>query len=180
MRRRTLLKTAAASLLAAPAIAQPAKTAHLALCAAGESDGAGTPSSPPQSSPGNHGYYVFDTLYSNPMDGQPRPQMAEGHEISADGRTWRIRLREGLKFHDNSPVRAVDCVASIQRWSKRDPFGQLVGKVVGNLGRAGRPHSRIEADPAIPAARDRARQGGTPRSHSSCPSVWPRPTRTCR
>ncbi|WP_439598561.1 ABC transporter substrate-binding protein [Falsiroseomonas sp.] len=73
-----------------------------------------------------HGYHVYDTLYA--LDGRlrPQPQMAEGHEVSADGRIWRIRLREGLKFHDGSPVRAVDCAASLARWAKRDPFGQIL------------------------------------------------------
>jgi peptide/nickel transport system substrate-binding protein len=129
MHRRTLLKTAAASLLPAPAIAQPAKTTTLRFVPQANLT-ALDPIFTTAIVTGNHGYYVFDTLYSNPMDGQPRPQMAEGHDISADGRTWRIRLREGLKFHDNTPVRSADCVASIQRWGKRDPFGQLVTKVV--------------------------------------------------
>jgi peptide/nickel transport system substrate-binding protein len=77
-----------------------------------------------------HGYHVYDTLYA--VDGQqrPRPQMAEGHEASADGRAWRIRLREGLKFHDGEPVRARDCAASLARWSKRDPFGQILAASV--------------------------------------------------
>ena len=35
-------------------------------------------------------------------------------------------LRDGLKFHDGTPVLARDCVASIQRWGKRDAFGQAV------------------------------------------------------
>ncbi|MBO1074600.1 ABC transporter substrate-binding protein [Roseomonas marmotae] len=71
----------------------------------------------------NHGYMVYDTLYA--MDSQFRiqPQMAEGHEVTDDGRTWTIRLREGLKFHDGEPVRARDCVASIRRWAARDGFG---------------------------------------------------------
>ena len=34
----------------------------------------------------NHGYYVFDTLYGGDLDLKPQPQMAEGHEISADGK----------------------------------------------------------------------------------------------
>ncbi len=94
MRRRTLLTSAAASLLAAPAIAQRASVLRFI----------------PQSNlvsldpiwttatvTANHGYYVYDTLYA--MDGKSRakPQMAEGHETSADGRVWRIRLRDGLR-----------------------------------------------------------------------------------
>ena len=46
----------------------------------------------------NHGYYVFDTLYSVGPDGISHPQMAEGHTVSDDKLTWRIRLREGLCF----------------------------------------------------------------------------------
>ncbi|WP_158746456.1 ABC transporter substrate-binding protein [Acidisphaera sp. L21] len=133
MLRRTLLKTAAASVLAAPAIAQPAKIPTLRFVPQANLT-ALDPIFTTAIVTGNHANYVFDTLYSNPMDGQPRPQMAEGHEVSADGRVWRIRLREGLKFHDNTPVRAADCVASIQRWAKRDGFGQLIAKVVDTWG----------------------------------------------
>ena len=76
----------------------------------------------------NHGYYVFDTLFGGDLTLKPRPQMAEGFERSADGRTYRIKLREGLQFHDGTPVRAIDCVASLKRWCVRDTFGQLLAK----------------------------------------------------
>ena len=71
----------------------------------------------------NHGYMVFDTLYG--MDGsfQPQLQMLAGQAIDDDGKRWTLTLREGLRFHDGSPVLARDCVASIRRWAKRDPFG---------------------------------------------------------
>ena len=80
-----------------------------------------------------HGYCVFDTLYG--VDGQmhPKPQMAEGAETSADGRTWLIRLREGLRFHDGEPVRAQDCAASLARWSQRDTYGQTLGAAVDSF-----------------------------------------------
>jgi peptide/nickel transport system substrate-binding protein len=74
----------------------------------------------------NHGYHVFDTLYAVDPQYRPQPQMAEGHDISPDGREWRIRLREGLRFHDTTPVRAQDCIASLTRWSQRDGLGQLL------------------------------------------------------
>ena len=83
-----------------------------------------------------HGYCVFDTLYG--VDGQLRaqPQMAEGATVSDDGRTWSIRLRDGLRFHDGTPVRATDCAASLERWSKRDTFGQTLARAVDTFGAA--------------------------------------------
>jgi peptide/nickel transport system substrate-binding protein len=131
MRRRTLLKSAAASLLTAPAIAQPASTATLRFVPQANLTLL-DPVFTTATVTSNHGYYVFDTLYSVGPDGLPRPQMAEGHTISDDKLTWRIRLRDSLFFHDNSPVRATDCIASIQRWSVRDPFGQVLAASVDN------------------------------------------------
>jgi peptide/nickel transport system substrate-binding protein len=83
-----------------------------------------------------HGYYVFDTLYSADSQMRPQPQMAEGHTVSDDGLVWHIRLREGLLFHDNTPVRGIDCAASLERWSKVDAFGQLLGSAVASWGAA--------------------------------------------
>jgi peptide/nickel transport system substrate-binding protein len=128
MHRRSLLGGAAglaAASLAAPGVAQPARTATLRFVPQANLtalDPIWTSAIVTQM----HGYHVFDTLYA--VDGrlQARPQMAEGHEVSADGRTWRIRLREGLFFHDGEPVRAADCAASLARWAKRDPFGQTL------------------------------------------------------
>ena len=54
---------------------------------------------------------------------QPHPQMVAGHVVSGDGRQWDLTLREGLRFHDGTPVLARDAVASIQRWWRRDTFG---------------------------------------------------------
>ena len=128
MRRRTLLQ-GAAGLLAAPAIAQPAKSATLRFVPQANLTLL-DPVFTTATVTSNHGYYVFDTLYSNGPDGQPHPQMAAGHEISDDKRTWRIRLRDGLFFHDGEPVRPADCIASIKRWAIRDPFGQLLAAAI--------------------------------------------------
>ena len=74
----------------------------------------------------NHGFMVFDTLYGIDNAYQPHPQMAAGHTISADQLQWDITLRDGLRFHDNTPVLARDCVASLNRWGKRDAFGSVL------------------------------------------------------
>ncbi len=81
----------------------------------------------------NFGFMVWDTLYGLDETLTPRPQMCAGHEVSADGLVWRFRLREGLRFHDGVPVRAADCIASIQRWSRRDGFGQVLARQLDAL-----------------------------------------------
>ena len=129
MRRRSLLQ-GAAGLLAAPALAQPAKSATLRFVPQANLTLL-DPVFTTATVTSNHGYYVFDTLYSNGPDGTAHPQMAEGHDISDNKLTWRIRLRDGLRFHNGEPVRASDCIASIKRWSVRDGFGQLLAAAVG-------------------------------------------------
>ncbi|SDR48871.1 peptide/nickel transport system substrate-binding protein [Rhizobiales bacterium GAS191] len=74
----------------------------------------------------NHGYLVFDTLYGQDSSFRVQPQMVEGAVTEPDGLIWRLTLRDGLLFHDDTPVLARDCVASIRRWAKRDAFGQTL------------------------------------------------------
>lgn len=74
----------------------------------------------------NHGYLVYDQLLAVDSNFVPRPQMAAGWTTEDDGKRWIFTLRPGLRFHDNEPVRAADCVASIRRWGARDSLGQSV------------------------------------------------------
>jgi peptide/nickel transport system substrate-binding protein len=71
----------------------------------------------------NHAFMVYDTLFGQDGQYRPSPQMLESFTTENDGKTWTLTLRPGLLFHDNEPVRARDCVASLQRWGKRDAFG---------------------------------------------------------
>src|SRR6266851_5300691 len=74
----------------------------------------------------NHGYMVFDTLFAIDAEFAPHPQMVGDHQVSADKLTYNFKLRDGLGFHDGSPVRGVDCVASLKRWMARDGLGQAL------------------------------------------------------
>jgi peptide/nickel transport system substrate-binding protein len=70
-----------------------------------------------------HSAMVFDTLYGLDTNFKAQPQMVEGHVVENDGKTWRLTLREGLRFHNGEPVRATDVVASLARWGAKDSFG---------------------------------------------------------
>jgi peptide/nickel transport system substrate-binding protein len=126
MQRRDFLKTSAAavatSTLGAPAIAQSAAKTLRFVPQANLT--APDPIWTTATVAINHGYMVWDTLYGINNATVAQPQMVAGHEISDDKLTWTFTLRDGLLFHDNEKVRAADCVTSIARWSKRDPFGQ--------------------------------------------------------
>src|SRR5688572_2463767 len=76
----------------------------------------------------NHGYMVYDTLFSIDEKFQVKPQMVDKWEMSKDGLTYTFTLRDGLKFHDGQPVKSADCIASIERWSKRDALGQKLAE----------------------------------------------------
>jgi len=81
----------------------------------------------------NHGYMVFDTLFAIDAEFAPHPQMVGDHSVSADQLTYQFKLRDGLGFHDGSPVLGVDCVASVKRWMARDGHGQSIAAVLDEI-----------------------------------------------
>ena len=72
------------------------------------------------------GLHVFDMLFAMNEQGEIKPQMVDSWEVSADKLNWTFRLRGGLKWHDGTAVTASDCVASLKRWSVRDPLGKML------------------------------------------------------
>ena len=76
---------------------------------------------------------VWDTLYGLDATLQPQRQMVESEEVSDDGLVWTFRLRPGLKFHDGEPVLSKDVVASLTRWTARDPMGLMIKAIQNEL-----------------------------------------------
>lgn len=74
----------------------------------------------------NHAYMVWDTLFALDANNAPQPQMVDTWTVSDDKLTYTFKLREGLKWHDNTPVRAADCVASVKRWAAKDGMGRAL------------------------------------------------------
>ena len=51
------------------------------------------------------GFMVYDTLFAPDAKGVFKPQMVDTWSVSDDRLTWRFTVRDGLRFHDGTPVR---------------------------------------------------------------------------
>jgi peptide/nickel transport system substrate-binding protein len=81
----------------------------------------------------NHGYMIYDTLFALDGNLEVKPQMVDKWTVSPDQLTWTFTLRDGLEFHDGTPVTADDVVPSLKRWSVRLPLGQLLWSKVAEV-----------------------------------------------
>jgi peptide/nickel transport system substrate-binding protein len=139
MRRRDLLKTAAAAVLTsgvAPRLGRGAdRTKTLVFVGVADLsvlDPVVTGFRPTR----NAAYLVFDTLYGIDTEWKAQPQMVEGHIVEEDGLTWTLKLRDRLRFHDKEPVLARDVVASIHRFAPRVSFANALMDATDELSAA--------------------------------------------
>lgn len=58
---------------------------------------------------------VIEGLYKTDADGKLVPWLATGDEVSADGLTHTLTLREGVKFSDGKPLTAADVKFSLEQ-----------------------------------------------------------------
>jgi peptide/nickel transport system substrate-binding protein len=123
MKRRTLLGTAAAA-LATPSVIRSAQAQSQRLLRFVPQADLANPD-PVWSTTviaAEHAFLIFDQLYGLDEGLLPQKQMVGGEEVSSDGLTWILTLRDGLAFHDGAPVRAADCIQSILRAARRTPI----------------------------------------------------------
>jgi peptide/nickel transport system substrate-binding protein len=98
----------------------------------------------------DHGYLIYDTLYGTDAAFQPQPQLAAGHVFENDGKLCTVTLRDGLTFHDDTPIRAQDCVASLMRWMQVAPMGQTLRTVLDELSAPNDRQLRFRLKQAFP------------------------------
>ncbi len=81
----------------------------------------------------NHVMMVFDTLFALDASGAAQYQMLAGHTVDPDQKVWTLTLRDGLLFHDGTPVLGRDVVASLRRWGAKDAYGQALMAATDDL-----------------------------------------------
>ncbi|MFR7750497.1 MAG: ABC transporter substrate-binding protein, partial [Collinsella sp.] len=59
---------------------------------------------------------VVEPLFGLDSDYEPQPVLAKDYEVSDDGLTYTIKLREGVTFHNGKELGSEDVVASMNRW----------------------------------------------------------------
>ncbi len=78
--------------------------------------------------------HIFETLYTFDKEWKTTPLLAESlPEISADGKTYTIKLRAGIKFHDGSDMASDDVVASLDRWIKVASRGKQAASFIDKI-----------------------------------------------
>ncbi|PWJ84341.1 extracellular solute-binding protein (family 5) [Mesorhizobium loti] len=81
----------------------------------------------------DYGAAIYDTLFAFDSKFMPQPQMVGKFDVSDDKNIYMFELRDGLVWHDGTPVTAADCVASIRCWGQVAPGGQLIMALASDI-----------------------------------------------
>ena len=81
---------------------------------------------------------IGDPLYAIAPGGQIQPRLAVAlPQVSADGLTVRVGLRQGVRFHDGTPFNAAAMVFTLQRFLAIGKLSYLLGDRVQSVGAIG-------------------------------------------
>ena len=84
---------------------------------------------------------IGDPLYAINARGQLEPRLALAPpQVSADGLTARVELRQGVRFHDGTPFNAAAMVFTLERFLAIGKLSYLLGDRVSGV-RAVRPYT---------------------------------------
>ncbi|HEV8473351.1 MAG TPA: ABC transporter substrate-binding protein, partial [Methylomirabilota bacterium] len=78
-------------------------------------------------------WHIYEGLYTYDRAYNAAPLLAESHSVGDGGRTYTIKLRRGVKFHNGKELTSADVVASLKRWGKLATPGKAVWRNVEGL-----------------------------------------------
>ncbi|MEO0938015.1 MAG: ABC transporter substrate-binding protein [Pseudomonadota bacterium] len=122
----------ASSMLATQAKATPVAGGDYRMgVQGGESTNSQDPASWASDVPISAGGLWGETLVQVQPDGSAAGQVAESWESSADAKTWRFKVRNGIAFSNGKPVTAEDVMRTMERHSNEDSKSGALGIVQG-------------------------------------------------
>ncbi|MBA2277257.1 MAG: hypothetical protein H0W06_05780 [Chloroflexia bacterium] len=84
-------------------------------------------------------WHMFEALFTFDAEYNTVPMLAQGSEVSADGLTTTITLRQGVPFHDGTEMVAADVIASFNRWAEVSSLGLAIAPFLQEV---------VEVDPS--------------------------------
>lgn len=78
-------------------------------------------------------YHVYCRLYTFDDTMKPVPELVAGEEISDDGLTWRLTLRDGATFHDGTPVTAEAVKYMIERMRDKGGSQRVLFQAISDI-----------------------------------------------
>ncbi|MGK9234357.1 ABC transporter substrate-binding protein [Inquilinus limosus] len=144
MRRLLLSLLVAAALVPGAAVADPVKGGKIDVATIGE-----PPTLDPMANTGDLlgmiTQHVYETLFTFDGEWRLQPLLAEAMPaISDDGRTYDIKIRPGVTFHDGEKLTAADVVASLERWMRVASRGKQAAPMIESVAATGDLSVRIK------------------------------------
>lgn len=66
----------------------------------------------------NVSLHMYESLFTRDEAANPKPELAEGVDVAADGMTYTFKLRSGVRFHNGKIMTSADARASMQRYAR--------------------------------------------------------------
>jgi len=80
---------------------------------------------------------IYETWVEQRTDGKIVPYLLKSFEHSADNKTWLLTVRDGIKFHDGTPVDADALLINLQALRGALYINGLIGKTPKSTGKLG-------------------------------------------
>jgi len=78
--------------------------------------------------------HIYETLFTFDSSWAPAPLLADGMpNVSSDGLTYTIKIRQGVNFHDGSSMDSADVVDSLNRWLSVASRGKSIASKVDSV-----------------------------------------------
>jgi peptide/nickel transport system substrate-binding protein len=77
--------------------------------------------------------HIYEGLFEIDENYMPQPYLAESYSVEDDGTSYRIKLREGVLFHNGKEMTSADVYASINRWLAINGGGKGVAQYVEEI-----------------------------------------------